>query len=222
MTLIKQRLPYLLMLLIIPVLGGIYTVLNKYPGPSVNITMEIDRYIPFIPVFVIPYIIWYAFILGYLVYFCMKDTKVYFHTLITITIGELICFVIYIFFQTTVPRPMLSGNDLITQLVQFIYTNDEPYNCFPSIHVLTTYVIMLASIHIKGKHLVNTLILQGMGTLIILSTLFIKQHVLWDVIASIVMTSIIYLASFYFSTTMKRRSVKRTRVPVTSQVISNK
>lgn len=218
MTLIKQRLPYLLMLLIIPVLGGIYTILNKYPGPSVDISMEVDRYIPFIPIFVIPYIIWYAFILGYLVYFCMKDTKVYLHTLITITIGELICFVIYISFQTTVPRPMLSGNNFIMQLVQFIYTNDEPYNCFPSIHVLTTYVIMLASIHIKGKHIVNTAILQVMGTLIILSTLFIKQHVLWDVIASIVMTSVIYLASYYLSTnkqkqlTLKPRTVKSKKV----------
>lgn len=217
---IKEKLRYLLLLLIIPVLGVIYTVINIYPRPAVDISVEVDSYIPFIPIFIIPYIIWYVFVFGYLVYFCMKDTKVYVNTLITITIGELICFVIYIFFQTTVPRPMLSGNDVMTQLVQFIYTHDEPYNCFPSIHVLTTYVIMLASIHIRGKHIVNTLILQITGILIILSTLFVKQHAILDVIASIVMVSIIYLVTFYFSTVTKRRrmltprAVRRKKVSV--------
>ncbi|MDY0407020.1 phosphatase PAP2 family protein [Virgibacillus sp. 179-BFC.A HS] len=145
--------------------------------------------------------LWYAFIFGYLVYFCFKDTKVYLFTMTTIVIGEILCFVFYYFYQTTVTRPDLHGNGVFTMLLEQIYQKDNPYNCFPSIHVLTTYAIMLASLQIKRKHIINTLLIHVLGTLIILSTLFTKQHVFLDVAASMLIVSVIYsLLAMVFST----------------------
>ncbi|MBM7694200.1 hypothetical protein JOC77_003644 [Peribacillus deserti] len=192
METIKKKIPFLLLLLIIPALGFIYTVLNEHPRKAANISTAFDQHIPFIPVFIIPYIIWYGYVLGYLIYFCFKDTKVYIKSLITITIGECICFIIFFFFQTTVNRPDLTSDVPFYHLVNFIYENDRPFNCFPSIHVLTTYVIMLASLHIKNKHVIHSILIQGMGSLIILSTLFVKQHVIWDMVGSMFMVSYIY------------------------------
>ena len=192
MKTIKKKFPYLLLLLVMPVLGFIYTILNENPRRASQIPLPIDQEIPFVTAFVVPYIIWYAFILGYLVYFCFKDTDVYIKTLITIVIGELICFVIYFFFQTTVPRPTIEGNGFFVMLVKYIYAHDQPVNCFPSIHVLTTYAIMLASFHIKNKHKWNTYFIHTMGSLIILSTLFIKQHVILDMVASMFLVAFIY------------------------------
>ncbi|WP_330949341.1 phosphatase PAP2 family protein [Virgibacillus sp. MG-45] len=223
----KRKVPHLLSLLIFPILGLIYTYLNTQPSKAIEIPLKVDSYIPFIPIFVIPYIIWYAFIFGYMIYFCFKDLKVYYHALITIVIGEVICFLFYIFFQTTVPRPVLAGNDWITSMVQFIYQNDEPYNCFPSIHVLTTYVIMLAFIQIKKKHLFNTLFVHMMGILIILSTLFIKQHVVLDVIASIIIASVIHSFVVELATRSQKNTIrklalsKRASFP-SKQIISQK
>ena len=182
----------MLLLLVMPVLGFIYTILNENPRRASQIPLPIDQEIPFVTAFVVPYIIWYAFILGYLVYFCFKDTDVYIKTLLTIVIGELICFVIYFFFQTTVPRPTIEGNGFFVMLVKYIYAHDQPVNCFPSIHVLTTYAIMLASFHIKNKHKWNTYFIHTMGSLIILSTLFIKQHVVLDMVASMFLVAFIY------------------------------
>lgn len=199
------------MLLVLPLLSTIYSYLNNNVSTYFDISIELDRYIPIIPIFAVPYIMWYVFMFCYLVYFCMKDTTVYMNTLITIIIGKLICFVIYILFQTTVPRPELSGNDFFTHLVQFIYNYDEPYNCFPSIHVLTTFTIMLASIHIKAKHAVNTFMIHLLGTLIILSTLFIKQHAILDVIASIVLVILIYLPLHYYSLNKHKYRLKKSR-----------
>ncbi len=208
MTNFKKKLKFVLLMAVMPLLGVIYGVLNTNPRNAVEISTPLDDQIPFLSIFIIPYVIWYFYVFGYLLYFCFKDTKVYIKTLITITIGELICFVIYFFFQTTVPRPILYGNDILTQMVQFIYNNDQPYNGFPSIHVLTTYVIMLASLNIKNKHFLNTLFIQIMGSLIILSTVFIKQHVVYDIVGSMFLVSFIYGIAFQVNHVRKSKKQK--------------
>ncbi|MEH7375570.1 phosphoesterase, partial [Neobacillus drentensis] len=114
-SLIKKA-PYLLFLLVIPLLAKIYELLNSRSHRAVDISTSIDQAIPFLSVFIIPYILWYAYIFCYLIYFCFKDTKVYLKTLILIVVAELICFVIYFFFQTTVPRPTIEGNNIFNHL----------------------------------------------------------------------------------------------------------
>lgn len=208
MTIQKGRAIHLLWLLVFPVLGFTYAYLNKPTGVVMDFGIVIDDVIPMIPIFVIPYIIWYVYILCYLIYFCFKDTRVYKHTLLTIVIGEIICFICYIFFQSTVARPSVEGNGMLLMLMQFIYGNDEPYNCLPSIHVLTTYAIMLASVHIRRKHIINAGFIQIMGVLIILSTLFTKQHVVVDAIVSILLVSVIYSAMVGLSIRYKLKIAK--------------
>lgn len=196
----KRKMLSLFLLLIFPVFAVIYNYLNDHIGQATELKTFADNYIPVIPGFVIPYILWYGFVFFYLVYFCFKDTKVYFFTVATIAVGEILCFVCYYLFQTTVTRPDLHGNDLFTFLLQQIYEKDNPYNCFPSIHVLTTYAVMLGSIQVRNKHLFHTIFIHVLGTLIILSTLFTKQHVFLDVAASMLIVSVIYsLLSMVFN-----------------------
>ena len=196
MNKILKKSPYLLFLLVIPLLAMIYQVLNNRSQKAVDISTSIDQSIPFLPIFIIPYILWYAYMFCYLIYFCFKDTKVYIKTLMLIVIAELICFVIYFFFQTTVPRPTLVSDNFLNNLIQWIYTKDRPFNCFPSIHVLTTFTVMLASLHIKNKHILNTLCIHISGSLIIISTLFVKQHVIFDMIGSMFLVTFLYGISF--------------------------
>jgi len=191
--------PYLLLLSVWPVMGLIYQVLNEHPQKPADISTSLDHNIPFIPVFIIPYIIWYAYMFVYLVYFCFKDTRVFIKTLIMIVLAELVCFTIYFFFQTTVPRPDPQGNTLMIQLVKMVYANDQPYNCFPSIHVLTTFSIMLGSLNLQNKHLLNTISIHLIGSLIIISTLFVKQHVILDMIGSMFLITFIYGIVFEIS-----------------------
>ncbi|WP_026692957.1 phosphatase PAP2 family protein [Peribacillus kribbensis] len=193
---VKNKFPFLLLMLVHPLLGFIYKLLNENPRKAANITTAFDQHIPFVPVFILPYMIWYGYIFGYLIYFCFKDTKVYIKSLITITIGECICFIVFFFFQTTVIRPEITEGTPLYDLVSFIYKSDMPYNCFPSIHVLTTYAIMLASLHIKNKHIIHSILIQGMGSLIILSTMFVKQHVVWDMVGSMILVCYIYGITF--------------------------
>ncbi|ESU33853.1 hypothetical protein G3A_04220 [Bacillus sp. 17376] len=205
-----KELPYLLFLLVMPVLGLIYKILNNNPREAVILSTNVDDKIPFLPVFILPYIIWYAFILGYLIYFWYKDTRVYLKTLTMIVIGELVCFIIYFFFQTTVPRPNLVGNGILIDLVGMIYSHDQPYNAFPSIHVLTTFAIILGNINIRNKHIFHSVFVPVMGSLIIISTLFVKQHYILDMFASMFLTSFIYgivFELYEFNVTEKSKTV---------------
>jgi hypothetical protein len=187
-----KKAPYLLFLLVIPLLAQIYELLNNRNEDAIDISTSVDQSIPFLPIFIIPYIIWYGYIFLYLIYFWFKNTKVYLKTLLIIAIGEIICFMIYFFFQTTVLRPEVTEDYFLNQLVKWIYHHDEPFNCFPSIHVLTTFAIMLGSLHIKEKHVVTTIFTHLVGTLIIVSTLFVKQHVIFDMISSVFLVAFLY------------------------------
>ena len=187
-----KKAQYLLFLLVFPILGLIYKLLNTNPRDAQILSTKLDASIPFIPVFILPYIFWYAFIIGYLVYFWYKDTTVYLKTLSVIVFGEIVCFIVYFFFQTTVPRPMLYGEGILIDLVSMIYSHDQPYNAFPSIHVLTTFAIILGNLDIRNKHLFHSLFVPVMGSLIIISTLFVKQHYILDMFASMFLTSFIY------------------------------
>jgi membrane-associated phospholipid phosphatase len=122
-------------------------------------------------------------------------------------VGELVCFVIYFFFQTTVPRPQLEGTSFTIELVQLIYSRDLPYNCFPSIHVLTSLAIMLGYFHLKIKHILHSIFIYITGTMIIISTLFVKQHVILDIFGALMLTLLTYgivFELFHFSKLSKK------------------
>ena len=102
--------------------------------------------------FIIPYLLWFPYLYGALIYYCFADRKQYYVTLSSIILGKLACFSIYYFWQTTVPRPTVVGSDVFSELVRYIYSIDQPVNCFPSIHVLTTFIIMLAAFKRREQH----------------------------------------------------------------------
>jgi membrane-associated phospholipid phosphatase len=187
-----NKTPYLALLIIFPILGYIYGNLNENRSDATILLTKLDFMIPFLPIFILPYILWYVFILAYLIYFWSKDTKLYIRTLSIIVLGELVSFVIYYFFQTTIPRPALGDKGFLINLVQIIYSHDQPYNCFPSIHVLTTFSIILGSFHIKNKNIFHTFFIQISGFLIIISTLFVKQHGILDILGSIFLALFMY------------------------------
>ncbi|MFD0710301.1 phosphatase PAP2 family protein [Paenibacillus sp. GCM10027626] len=187
----KKFLP-LTTMLVFPFLGMLYAWMNKPLEQVYRLDTPIDDAIPFISFFAVPYSVWIVYIYICLVYFFIKDPKFYFRGLITYTVCALLCYVIYAFFQTTVSRPQLTGNDVFTRLMQYIYNRDQPYNCFPSIHCFSSYMVMKALFTSGFRNRWNQILIYGTSSLIIASTLFIKQHVIMDVIGAIVLVEIVY------------------------------
>ncbi len=183
----------------IPFVSIIHVMLNTYRQNVHILKTVIDDMIPFKQAFVLPYIYWFFFVFAILLYFAVVDYRSYFRLLMSIIAGMFICFIIYYFYPTTVPRPRVTGNDFLSGLVRnVIYKKDNPFNCFPSIHVLNSMLVTMFFCRFN-----KNLLLRGWAILscvsICLSTLFIKQHYMADVVASILLGTIMYLLFTYDS-----------------------
>jgi len=154
----------------------------------------VDKLIPFNKIFILPYITWYVFIAIFSIALCILDKERYLKLLITLNIGMITCYIIYYFYPTYVPRPVLTGTDFLSNLVVNLYEADNPYNCFPSIHVLNSALISLYICGSKKVYKWIKVICTIMSCSIILSTMFIKQHYFADVIAGIVFAYILYFS----------------------------
>ena len=168
-----------------------YKLLNNGTGNINSLVTNVDETIPFLKIFIIPYITWYGYIAIGLIYLCVKNRKSYYTSLISINIGILVCYIIYIIFQTTVPRPTITDSDILSKLVSMIYKNDNPFNCFPSMHVTTTYIIM-KGINSNKNNMISSLIFNIIGILIMISTQFVKQHVVLDLVFAILLSEVIF------------------------------
>jgi membrane-associated phospholipid phosphatase len=183
---LQKQLP-LLWLVSIPLIGTLYSLQN-HAKPVVHVlSTQLDRATPFIPFFSVFYFIWYPFIFITLFLILQKRSSAYYQTLVAVCFGILLANVIFMVFPTHVPRPQLGEG--WNFFVPITYRLDEPYNGFPSIHVLTCYLMLRGSgILPMSSRLPVTVI----AWLIILSTLFIKQHVIADVAAGIALGEIVF------------------------------
>ncbi|MFD3156218.1 phosphatase PAP2 family protein [Haloimpatiens sp. FM7330] len=189
---LKRNVIALLMILLIPIVNIVYPILNNAQRGVSYIVTDIDRAIPLVKIFVIPYLAWYPFIVGTLIYLCFKDKKTYYNVLISLIMGLISCYIIYFFFQTGIPRPNVSGDDVLTKILRFVYNTDNPYNCFPSIHVLTSYLMIKGILDCKCRNAKNMSIVITSAILIIISTELIKQHVILDIISAIILSEVLY------------------------------
>jgi len=178
----------------IPIISLTYPLLNQYRGDTNSVLTFVDEFIPFNRIFILPYISWYIFIAIFTVVLCIEDKKRYFKLLLTLNIGMITCYIIYFVYPTYVPRPMITGTDFLSNLVLSLYAADNPYNCFPSIHVLNSALIAL---YVCGSQKVSKWIKVAcivMSVSIILSTMFIKQHYFADVLAAIIFAYVLYFS----------------------------
>lgn len=179
-------------LLAFPAMAAVYAYLNK-PGDKVySLVTEFDRATPFIPVFAVPYAGWIFYILLCLVYFFRKDPALYYKTLTSYVICASVCYCIYSFYQTTVPRPSVTGEGPLEALVRYLYKRDQPFNCFPSIHCFSSYLMMKALYTSGFKTLRNRLVIYGLSITIIISTLLVKQHVILDALSAIILVEFVF------------------------------
>lgn len=190
-TLKSNLLAFCTMLLIVP-LNAFYLLLNNSKRGSYNLTTPVDNAIPFVKEFIIPYVAWYGFIFFVMAYLCFKDRKTYYITLACYILGLSTSFITFYFFQTTVPRPEVLGSDVFSKMLLQIYGADQPYNCFPSIHVLTSFLMIKAVGASNFRNRINLLIVWISAVTIILSTLFVKQHVLLDAVSGIIYADLIF------------------------------
>lgn len=164
------------------------------------VNIEFDNYIPFISIFVFPYILWYIslFLVPYL--FSKYDETLYRVYIKTILISLLIAFLIYYFYPTTLIRDDVVVKDIPTYLISLIYELDTPaLNCLPSAHCILSFVHIYITLIIEKMNKKVKLLIIIQSILVILATVFIKQHVIVDVISAFILSLVVYLITYFYA-----------------------
>ena len=147
------------------------------------IHMAADDYIPFCEVFVIPYFLWFAYV------------------------------------STLWPngqhlRPAVMPRDnIFTRMVAALYRTDTPTNLWPSIHVYNSlgahFAIIRSKCFEKKKGIrIGSLIL---AVSIIMATMFIKQHSVFDVLTAFVMAAVMYTLVYRYDLLIAVREFRNKR-----------
>ena len=177
--------------IIIPIININYILASVLAKKGSDLTITLDNVIPFNSIFIIPYVYWYLYIVIGFIFILVNSRKDYIRAFISFFIGMSVCYIIYYVYPTEITRPIIENNNIFNYLVNLIYSIDRPVNCFPSLHVLTTYFIMRYTKYKDSKK--KFYYTQISGVLIILSTLFIKQHFIADVISAIILGEVTIL-----------------------------
>lgn len=157
---------------------GIYSAGNV-PRKASVLTGRLDERIPFVPAFSVPYLLYLPylfFVIGYGIIVSRWWANIAASALAL----QLIAAATYRIHQTHVARPDIKGSDLFSRLTAFVYRHDAPYSCFPSLHVAYALLCLYWSAFLFPAAFPA---FAGFTALVVLSTLFIKQHALADVIA---------------------------------------
>lgn len=170
----------------------LYLTTNRLPHNArraVVLKWPIDDKLPFMPVFILPYCAWFVFIAAvffWLIFDRRQKRHIYRHTA-AILIAMLISTIIFILYPTHVPRPAVEENDFFSRLVLAIYSADEPYNCFPSLHVAVAVISGITLYRYGPKRIGFRVLTAILIFLIALSTVLTKQHYTPDVIGGLIL-----------------------------------
>ena len=165
-------------------------LITEYLNPNNSgtaVSCSLDYKIPFLEIFVIPYVGWYLLIALSLLYFALYNVENFKRLQIFIIVTQVAAMIIYITFPNFQPlRPDVYPRDnFLTDIVALLQTADTNSNVCPSLHV--AYSIGIASIWLKEKDAkgwVKTAIVI-FCILVCLSTAFIKQHSVIDGLVAI-------------------------------------
>ncbi|MCH5250495.1 MAG: phosphatase PAP2 family protein [Lachnospiraceae bacterium] len=161
------------------------------------IHVALDDYIPFCEVFIIPYLLWFFYMAVVVSYFFFKDKDDYYKSCAFLCTGM----TVFLLVSTLWPngqdlRPFIMPRDnVFTRMIAVLYKTDTPTNLWPSIHVYNSigcYLAISQSVHFekkKGIRIASAIL----STSIILSTMFIKQHSVFDVTTAFIMAFVMYV-----------------------------
>lgn len=155
----------------------------------------LDDMIPFHEGFVVFYVLWYLAIVGMHLYTMLFDLDVFRRyskfLIISLTISTAV-FLLFPSCQELRPAEFPRDN-LLAGIVGALYAVDTNTNVFPSEHAIGALAVLAAAINTKSlRSPVKIAAFVLLTVLISLSTVFLKQHSILDVLAALPICAVAY------------------------------
>ena len=156
----------------------------------------LDSYVPFCEWFIFPYVSWSPLLVVLGIYLILKDGESFrrymWFIMVTFTTAVVFCILVPNG-QDLRPAEMPQQN-IFTWAVQLTYDLDTNTNVFPSVHILGVVAAVAAVWNTprlqKGAWRWGSALY---GALIIVSTVFVKQHAVVDVLSGLMVGAIAYV-----------------------------
>lgn len=172
-----------------------FALLELYvKDPKIIIHCRVDDWIPFCEWFVIPYFLWYGWVPVFLIWFLFHSRYDYLKLCFVMFVGATLCLAVYALLPNGLAlRREITADNFCAEIVKMLRNMDPPYNVCPSIHVSSTvsvHRVIVQSRSFQNNHKIKWL--SRVVTLAIcVSTMFIKQHSVIDVICGWLLTEVL-------------------------------
>lgn len=180
--------------LLLPLLAVCWNQLVYYGGsflarnaPHVEMMLPPDRMIPLLPWTVSIYFGCYLCWAAVYVLCARQEKHAAFRFFLADFLSKAVCLLFFVLLPTTMPRPEILGNTVWDDLMRFLYRIDAPYNLFPSIHCLVSWLCFIGARNHRGLPRWAVWATGVMAVLVCFSTLTTRQHVVADVAAGIIL-----------------------------------
>ncbi|MDE6052516.1 MAG: phosphatase PAP2 family protein [Lachnospiraceae bacterium] len=180
-----------------------------------EINFGIDEYIPFCEIFIVPYLLWFAYVAFTVVFMCIRDREESDRLVAFLMAGMTIFIVVSAVFPNghNLRPKVFERDNIFIDLIRHLYATDTPTNILPSIHVYNSVAIMIAvwrSRCFAGHNVIKTAML-ALGLSIICSTVLIKQHSMLDVLLALFLSAVMY-SICYKRTAVREKHVFTARI----------
>ena len=202
---LKDKFKYWQFVFYLPIYLVFFFLAERNVSDVTIINIPFDDCIPFVEEFIVPYMLWFPFMLVAIIYVFFKDKREFFAMAWNLIIGmSLFIVVSFVFPNGLELRPgTMPRDNIFIWMVEYLHKIDTPTNVLPSIHVYNSLAcgISLGRVLWKNSHKVLAVSSYVMAGLITLSTMFVKQHSVIDVCAALLLSEICFLAlgKFYKS-----------------------
>ncbi len=175
-----------------------------------SVYSQLDDIIPFCEFFIIPYVFWYLYLVIIHLYTLKYDVdsfkKLMYFLILSFGIATVV-FMVFPNMQQLRPKDFTRDN-IFTDTVKFLYVIDTNTNVCPSLHVVGSLAVLFTAWNTKGlnRPLYRTIFLI-VAVLIMLSTVFLKQHSVVDIFAGILLSVAVYPFAFIIPNKLKRKAM---------------
>lgn len=186
--------PLILTVALIAFQSFCYFVSKFFEGNPNLIGGVIDSKIPFNIWFIIPYCVWYLLIFLIPYYLYKKDKNIFTKYIISYLFCTVIANIIFIIYPTYVDRPIVTGNSIVELMARIVFWVDTPaQNCFPSLHCAVSMLFILYMFECKKCPLYLKILTLIISILIMIATLYTKQHVFIDLLSGDILAIVSYI-----------------------------
>ena len=167
--------------------------------PTYIVRHQMDSFIPFIPQFIVPYYLWYAYISIPMIWLFFVSPEDYIRGMVFLGTVMLAACLIYVIAPNGQRlRPHNLGDSFFERWVAFTYSVDSPNNVAPSLHVLDSMAIhaTLTGCAKFRKNRIAVVVSTIVCVACSISTVFVKQHSFFDVIVAIPLGLLIWFGIY--------------------------